>query len=271
MRHVRQMWFDVLALAVTALSIGCACSDYPIITDDRGDYSGVIRTGHKAYIVPSVSVAQVWDDGSDELFTMVEQNRYGDQKLYAFNNFDPTASVVFLDQTYCDWRFGGCEVVRCWNPHQDAVDDPFDYELFRDCSGFRSLGLLLSQSTRVGECGDAFRGRGAQQLATEFARLATTTWRGDLAYIVPISADTTSIRLGNDLVPILGQQMAFLDARLRAAIPVTPSARHTLQWVLQWTKQHDTRTTISVTYGSFSTSVRARFIPDGLAYDLTRF
>ena len=96
-------------LALLVVLSGCAITDYPLITDDRGDYSGLIRTGHKAYIVPSRQAAFIWPDGSDELFSLVYQNAYGDQRISTFNNFDPTATAIFLDQTYCDWQFSNCQ------------------------------------------------------------------------------------------------------------------------------------------------------------------
>lgn len=132
-RTMRKLIYGVLALALVAT--GCAITDYPVISDDRADYSGVIRTGHKAYIMGTSSVATIWDDGSDELFTMVYQNEYGDQKLYTFNNFDPTAAILFVDQTYCDWRYQGCELARATNPQNPAIDDPFDYEASRIAQG----------------------------------------------------------------------------------------------------------------------------------------
>jgi hypothetical protein len=58
-------------LLVACITGGCEITDYPVITDDRGGYSGIVRTGHKAYIMPSSQVATVYDDGSDETFSMV--------------------------------------------------------------------------------------------------------------------------------------------------------------------------------------------------------
>lgn len=263
--------FDLAALVATALSLGCAITDYPIITDDRGGYSGVIRTGHRAYIVPSYTAATLYPDGSDEVFHMIEQNQYGDQKMYAFNNYDPTSSVLFLDQTYCDWRYEGCAATRAWSPHQQDVDNRFDYEAFPDCSGFRTIFSVVAFSSRIGECGDVFRGHGAQQLAAEFANLATTTWRGEQAYVVPVNADTTTILVGGELLPIYGEQTILLDSRLRAIVPMTPLTRHSLRWLLEWTGRHSGPTTLTVTYGSFSTSVAAQLLPKGIAYNMTRY
>ncbi len=272
---MKKLLYGVFCLAALA-SLGCAITDYPVITDTRGDFSGVIRTGHKAYVLPTSQVATLWSDGSDELFTTVYQNNYGDQKLYTFNNFDPSGSVLFLDQTYCDWRYDGPEVVRAWNPAQSNVDDPFDYEFFPDASGARSLSLLVSNSSRVGECGDGLFNGQKQALMGEFANLATTTWRGGNAYIVPMSADNFSITLfarsgASGSLPIFGQYTAFLNERLQMAIPVTPNARHELRWLQNWVSQNGSRFNATVSYGSLTATVDASALISGLNNNLNRF
>jgi hypothetical protein len=257
----------VLALAAT----GCAVTDYPVISDDRGSYSGVIRTGHKAYVVPTSQIATIWDDGSDELFSMVYQNQYGDQTLYTFNNFDYTASVLFLDQTYCDWRHDGCEIVRAWNPNNANIDDPFDYEFFPDCSGARSLSLLLSQSSRLAECGDKMLMADKQGLMGEFANLATTTWRGEVAYLLPINAENTSITFNGVSAPIYGQFTTFVTNDLDLVIPATPNLRHELRWLADYVAENGNEANVTLTYGSVSANLQMAFAPAGITHNLNRF
>ena len=256
------------AIVLAFLAAGCAVTDYPIITDDRGSYSGIIRTGHKAWIQIS-QVATIWDDGSDEIFNMVYQNQYGDQKLYWFNNFDPTASVIFLDQTYCDWRYEGCEITRSWNPANANIDDVFDYEFFPDCSGARSLSLLVSYTTRYGECGDKWSN--VQDKAAEFANLATTTWRGGTAYVVPVNAETTSVALNGVSMPIYGQFTAFITDKNNTVIPMTPNARHEIAWLSNYVAQNGTQANATITFGSVSANFNMAFAADGLTNNLNRF
>lgn len=270
---MKKLLFGALLLALVA--VGCATTDYPVITDDRGDYSGVIRTGHKAYQIPSGQTATLWNDGSDELFSMIYQNQYGDQKIYTFNNFDPTGAVNFLDQTYCDWRYEGPEVVRAWNPVNSVMDDIFDYEFFTDASGARSLSLLVSYSSRLGECGDRlFFGRG-QEMAAEFANLATTTWRGQTAYIVPVNAENTAVTLTTAStsvsMPIYGQYNGFLNDKMQLAVPMTPNARHQLRWLAGFVAENGSRASASLNYGSLSTSIDLAFAADGINYNMNRF
>jgi len=272
---MKKLLFGAILLALVAA--GCAITDYPVITDTRGDYSGVIRTGHKAYIIPSGSVASIYPDGSDELFSLVYQNQYGDQKIYTFNNFDPTGAVNFMDQTYCDWRYDGCEITRSWNPANSTVDSTFDYEFFPDCSGARSLSLLLSMSSRYyGECGDRAFAANKQAVAAEFANLATTSWRGGNAYIIPIDASNTTVTLSsnsgaNASLPIYGSFNAFVNDKMQIMLPMTPNMRHELQFLSNWASQNGNQTTMSVTYGSMTGSYNLGLSPGGLNYNLNRF
>lgn len=265
---MRKLIYGVLALALVAT--GCAITDYPIISDDRADFSGTIRTGHKAYIIPSGQVGTIWDDGTDELFTLVYQNAYGDQKLYTFNNFDPTGAVIWMDQTYCDWRYEGCEITRAWNPHNAVIDDTFDYELFPDCSGYRSLSLLVSYVSRLGECGDKIFAADKQDMAAEFANLATTTWRGGTAYVVPMTADNTSITLNNTSLPIYGQLTSFVTEKLRLVVPMTPNTRYELSWLGAFAANNKVAN-LTFQYNSLEASFRIGLVPEGFNYNVNRY
>ena len=266
---MKKLLLSALVLALAAA--GCAVTDYPVITDDRGSYSGIIRTGHKAYVVPTSQIATIWDDGSDELFSMVYQNQYGDQKLYTFNNFDPTASVLFLDQTYCDWRYDGCEIARAWNPANANIDDPFDYEFFPDCSGPRSLSLLISQSSRLAECGDKLPMADKQSVMAEFANLATTTWRGGVAYVLPINAENTAVSLNGVSVPLYGQFTTFVTGGMDLVVPATPNLRHELRWLADYVGKNGTQANVTLTYGSVSANLSMAFSANGINYNLNRF
>jgi hypothetical protein len=272
---MKKLLYGVFCVAIVA-SLGCAITDYPLVTDTRGDFSGVIRTGHKAYIVPSSAVATLWDDGSDELFSMVYQNNYGDQRIYTFNNFDPSGAVNFLDQTYCDWRYEGCEVVRSWNPAQTNVDNIFDYEFFPDCSGARSLSILLSVSSRIGECGDAGFKADEQDLASYFASLDTTQYRGSIAYVGSINAENTSITLtgsngSNSIVPIVGDNPFLITSKLQTLFPVGPNFRHTLVWGLDQVAQNGKKSVATVNVGGVNASFEISFNVTGMQYNVNRF
>lgn len=271
---MRKLLYLVLCVSVL-VGLGCAITNYPVITDNRGGYKGVIRTGHKALIAPTSQVATIWSDGSDELFSMVYQNQYADQKIYTFNNFDPTATVLWLDHTYCDWRYEGCEITRAWNPAQDHLDDIFDYEFFADCSGARSLSVLVSYGARGMECGDARLWADTQDLMAEFAQLATTTFRGEAAYVFGLNAANTTITLSTDDVtsnmPLYGQITGFITADLNMVLPMTPNMRHELNWLSQFAAQNGDVVNVAINYGSLSGSLDLRIAADGLNYNMNRF
>ena len=267
----------VLALAGSLFGVGCHVSDYPIITDDRGDYSGIVRTGHKAYITPSFTAATIWADGSDETFTMVYQNQYGDQKLYSFNNFDPTACVLYLDQTYCDWRYDGCPAATSWNPVQndeifDLEQDFYDF----DCSGARSLCVWIAMEARIGECGDGAFRHDVQAFFREFSLLESTSWRGERAYVLPLHAGNTDLTLvatdgSRWSAPVFGTTTGIVTDRLQLALPMTPNTRHTINWARQWAADHGSRATAEIRYGGIEADIEISLAREGLAYNASRF
>jgi hypothetical protein len=272
---MKKLLFGAFVLAMIA-SLGCAITNYPVLLDSRGDYSGVIRTGHKAYITPTGDIALIYADGSDNLFSMVYQNNYGDQKLYTFNNFDPSASVLFLDQTYCDWRYNGCEIWRAWNPHQSNVDNVFDGEYFPNCSGARSLSSLISYSSRMKECGDRVFTHDLQGMYGNFANLATTTWRGQTAYIVPIDNSNTSMTLTSNgglttAIPLYSAKTAIITDRLQMVYPVNPNDRMNLRWLQSWINDNGSQAVLNVTYGGVNGSARVGFKQGGIVHNLNRF
>ena len=152
-------------VALIGLSLGCHVTDYPVIFDSHGPYDNNVMTGQydQAYIIPSASVGTIWSDGSDETYTLVQQDWTGDQWLRTYNNYDPTASLIFLDQTYCDpIRQPGCAAMVSWNPNLPNCDSYgntppcdriFDYSFNPECSGARSICYEISMSSRIGECG----------------------------------------------------------------------------------------------------------------------
>lgn len=276
MRMLSYALLSIMTFIMIFVSLGCAAvTNYPVITDSRGDYSGVIRTTHKAYIVPTSQSAEIWSDGSDEIFSMVYQNQYADRTIYTFNNFDPTASVIFLDQSFCDWRYEGCAVMVADDPHQDWLDDPFDYAGHWECSGARSVENLSSLTTREGECGDSIFSD-FQSLAAEFADLPKSSFRGKDAYMLPINAANTSIVLtGKDgistTMPLYGQFTVFLDSELRTIVPMTPNAKLQLGWLTNYAHDSGRLQKAEISYGSLRGEVDMALLPDNLAYGQSRF
>lgn len=264
-------------LAAVVLSLGCAVTNYPVIFDSRGaDGNAVAQSFYDpAYIIPSAQIATIWADGSDELFSEVTQSWTGDQWLYTYNNFDPTASVLFLDQTYCDPVFGqNCRIVTSWNPdlpdaypHGDQsagynnVDNIFDYIWDQNCQGSRSLSLLLSMGSRIGECGSGIMAD-KQGAAYEFSLLEKVNFRGVQYYHVPIDSSVASFSItgANGVtseVPIFGRFNTYLDNKLHMAVPVTPNAAYEMRWLNNWVKSNGSYIDMNGTYGSLNFNIKA--------------
>ena len=262
--------------AAILLSLGCAVTDYPVIFDTRGaDSNAVMQSFYdQAYIIPSGSVATIWTDGSDELYTEVTQDWKGDQWLKTYNNFDASGVINFLDQTYCDpVRQDNCAIATSWNPdlpnaypHGDQaagynnVDDPFDYTADTTCTGYRSLSLLLSMSSRLGECGSGIFAD-KQAAAYEFSTLEKVNFRGKDYYHLPIDSSVASFAVtGQDgastTMPIFGRFNGYIDEHMRTVIPVTPNAKFQLRWLGNWTAAHGSQINMNMTYGSMNVNFK---------------
>lgn len=143
---------------VLALAFGCAITNYSAISDnDQTDSpqagGGPINTNGKAHLVESSQVATGWSDGTDELFSFVDQKANGDRTISTYNNHSGNAGQpIFHSDLYCNPDWAGCAV---WTSPDPEVGDAtiFDGTPNVNCFGFRSLSILLSSSRYYGECG----------------------------------------------------------------------------------------------------------------------
>jgi len=221
----------------------------------------------KAYIMPSGQVATIWADGTDELFSDVTQDWKGDKWIYTYNNFDPTASLYWLAQTYCDPNHAtDCWVTLAWDPdlpevypfmmQNDNYDDIFDYAWDTTCSGARSLSVLVSYNVRFGECGSGIW-QNPQDLALEFSLLNEATFRGASMYELPIDASIASFSItGQDGVnaemPIYGRFTGYVNSDLQMAMPMTPNWEYQARWLNNFVENHGQYMQIDMTYGSLN-------------------
>ncbi|HHN75435.1 MAG TPA: hypothetical protein ENK10_09430 [Acidobacteria bacterium] len=275
---MRKLIYAALATAVL-LSLGCAITNYPVIFDSRGPWGDSVLEDQyeQAYIIPSSQIATIFSDGSDELYTLVAQDWKGDQWLKTYNNFDASGAINFLDQTYCDPnRQTDCAVWTAWNPDlpdayphgsahdpeggpgNNVTDDPFDGTMDDSCSGARSLSLLLSMGSRIGECGSGVWAD-KQNAAFEFSLLEQVSFRGKDVYELPIDSSIASFTLtGQDgtvgEAPIYGRFNGYVDSELRLAFPVTPNMKYQLRALENWVDAHGSYIQVDVTYGSMNAS-----------------
>lgn len=265
----------LLAAVLAVLSLGCAITDYPVITDTRGADDGGTLFGQYAwaYIRPYYGqVATIWSDGSDEIFSVVSQDWTGDQWLKSFNNFDASGLLNFLDQLYCDPTIqdANCPITIAWNPdlpnaypHGDQSagynneDDVFDYIYNPTCSGARSLSILISYGSRYyGECGSGFA-QTLQNRAYEFSQLERAMFQGREMYHIPIDNSTASFTVtGQDGyvsdMRIFGRYNLYMDDNMRVAIPMSPNAAYQMRSLQNFVDEHGHYMNVNLTYGSLT-------------------
>ncbi len=261
----------LLIALLAAFSLGCAVTDYPVIFDSRGADGNGVMTGQYdlAYITTS-QVATLWDDGSDELFTLVSQDWKGDQWLKTYNNFDPSGAINFLDQTYCDPTFDSsfCAIATAWNPdlpnaypHGDQgagygnVDDPFDYVADFNCNGARSLSLLVSYTSRYGECGSSVWAD-RQGAAYEFSLLDKVNFRGQSVYHIPVDSTVASFTVNGSEMPVYGRFNMYMNDKLQVAFPMTPNARYQLNAINRVIERDGHFMDVNMTYGSLNANFK---------------
>ncbi len=150
-----KLLYGALSVAV-AVGLGCAITEYPIITDNdqtsTGQGSGVVNTNGKAKLFPSPFgiVVTNWADGTDQLFSHIDQKSDGTATITTYNNYSAGGEVPFLDDMYCNPDWNGCSIFTAPDNNDASI---FDGTLNANCSGARSLSLLQSYYLRYGECG----------------------------------------------------------------------------------------------------------------------
>lgn len=268
-------------LSAVVLSLGCAVTNYTLITDSAGPYGGVVVDSFydKAYIIPSGQVATTGADGSDELYSLVVQDWDGDRRISTYSNFDPTSSVLFLDQQYCDpTRQSDCALTVADDPElPDAYpfssspinpsDDVFDYTFDTSCSGASALSLLLSQTSRIGECGSGFWAD-KQVFYGEFANLDITDFQGLPVYDVKVNNVSTAIELSNvngelSAINWLGTSQAYLDSQLRMIWQKSPVDQYNIRQLESWVAANGNDAQVNITYGSLTADLNIKLMPLG--------
>lgn len=274
----------VFMALLAVVAVGCATTDYPVIFDSYGPNGDTValRQYDWSYLKPSGQVATIWPDGSDELFSLVTQDWKGDQWIATYENYDPTATVMFRDDTYCDPIFADypgyppkCQIALAWNPdlptaypHGDQgagynnVDDVFDYIYNPICLGSRSLSLLVSYTSRIGECGSGLWAD-KQNLALEFGQLDKTMFRNQSVYYVPFDSSIAQFSItGEDgaqtVMPIYGRFNTYVDEKLRMMVPMTPNMKYQMRWLNSWVVNHGHFVDVTLTYGSLNANFKLK-------------
>lgn len=242
--------------AVLAMGFGCAITDYELITSNN---TGIVNTNGKAYIRSSAQVANIYDDGSDNIVNYVDQKANGDQTLtsYNFATVGYPAVTPFLDFLYCSPAWNGCAITTADNPVAGDVD-PFDYRWNGNCSGARSLSLLSSTTRYYGECGRTVRPTFAQKAEIMLTGKDVTMF-GEKGLLFNVGPQNLSISLINErnetyVLPINGNTTVWAQlghGAFKAAVNMTnPVLATTVRAYADFLANHATygRTQVQITY-----------------------
>lgn len=196
MRKLFYLGFCALLLA----SIGCAITNYPLLVDVR--YGDLEKTNGRAMIYQSSQVATLWDDGADNLFSMVDQKANGDQVLTTYNYYT-TDGQYFQDWTFCQANWGGCAIWTAPNPVEGDVDI-FDGDWNQNCLGSRSLSSLVSVGSRYGECG-------RWSSLDKHNLLNGVTWLSEDMVSINLNRNNTNLLANGMNIPIYGSMQVTAD------------------------------------------------------------
>lgn len=248
---------------VLAMGVGCAITDYDLIVDNdqvsNGQGTGVVNTNGKALIM-SAGVATIWSDGTDELFTMVDQKANGDRTLTTYNNFSTGGDPTFRDDLYCNPDWQGCSIFTAPDPEVGDVDS-FDGTTNANCFGARSLSLLLGTTRYYGECG-----RANVPMADRIAFMnqgQITTVLGKEGLLYNLNRNVLSLTVNNNAgvamnLPITGDYTMFISDKGRRQISLNmtnPLGANVGRAFADFLRTYGTsQTDVTITYNGISAS-----------------
>jgi hypothetical protein len=201
---------------VLVAGFGCAITDYGIITDNNQSVAGQrndggpINTAGKAHIIETSQVATIWSDGTDELFSFVDQASDGTGTITTYNNFSTGSEPTFHSDLYCNASWSGCAI---WTAPDDNDANSFDGAWNQNCSGSRSLSLLLGTGRYYGECGkDAAKLSVSEKIGLLDSAVAAKAFgRQGLMWNLDSSSTTITVR---NLDNGLSMNVPFFGARI---------------------------------------------------------
>jgi hypothetical protein len=247
--------------AVLAMGIGCAITNYDLITDNDQVYKdnctfpncpATVNTNGKAHIIESSQVATIWDDGVDELFTNVDQKANGDRTLTTYNNFSTFDGPWWHDDFYCNPDWNGCAIWTAPDPQTGDVS-LFDGQWNQNCLGSRSLFYLISTPRYYGECG-------RDVLADKIGMLNATyegTFRNELGLMYDFSMNNTTLNVGGNLMSIPDGTFFINPISRHAAFDATDPRMHNLRRQVQTVWASGTVSEVSLTASGYNVTREA--------------
>lgn len=166
---MRKLFYTAFCV-VLAMGVGCALTDYGIITDNdqvtnaSGGGPATVNTNGKAHVRETSQWAWTFGGGAggEEWIDFVDQNSNGDQVISTYINgtlpgvgggqVGNNSGPVFHDDEYCNPDWNGCAVWTAQNPVVGDVS-VFDGTYNPACHLIGSLSVLVSSPVRGTECG----------------------------------------------------------------------------------------------------------------------
>jgi len=156
---------------VLAAGVGCALTNYQLITDNdqlknQSAPTSTVNTNGKAHVIESSQIATVYPDFLEETLWFVDQRTNGDRTLTTYINrtTDPVyyggPNAQFHDDLYCNPDWQGCAVVTAQDPEVGDVDI-YDYAYNPRCESGPTVYYLFSTTRYYGECGRSLQDVGA--------------------------------------------------------------------------------------------------------------
>jgi hypothetical protein len=182
-------------IGLVALAMGCAISEYPVITDNNGTGDFVVNTNGKALIMEDYYYRTIlcWTDGDcEEIFSMIDQKFDGTAKITSYANVTSLyGPIYFFDNQYCNPDWTGCAVMTSNDSKNGIFFD--EYTTNPQCQGYRSFSTVLAYNVRMAECG--------RSLVANAGMDAVGTW-ANAAVMVPDGYQFTVNRGNTEIVGI---------------------------------------------------------------------
>jgi hypothetical protein len=219
---------------VLATGVGCAITDYELITDtdqlNGAETDAVVNTNGKAHIMESSQVATIWSDGTDELFSMVDQKANGDRTITTYNNFTSTypADDPWHDDLYCNPDWNGCAIWSAPDPEVGDVDR-FDGSWNQNCFGSRSLSVLAATTRYIGECGREHLNPAIDERLSAATYGYVGSFNGMSGLWFDYDKTNTSLRVNGTQLPIADGTIFVSERHQLAFFADNPLIAHTLR------------------------------------------
>jgi hypothetical protein len=224
--------FYLAFCAVLLAGVGCAITDYQVITDNDQLFgqtapAATINTNGKANIRSfQITLIYAGLGRTDEAINFVDQKSNGDRTLNTYDNHSTfgLGGPTFKDDLYCNPDWTGCATWTAHDPpggydRKGAGFPVFDGNLNNHCKAYYALAILAStKRQRRGYYNDGECGRGgATDLASRLAIMnmgQLGTFEGEPGLWYHLDQNNTTYTVNNTLIP-LAQTSIFLNPKLR--------------------------------------------------------